>query len=172
MHDFVKCLHPSRRDPLHLKLPSSFRYPMDRLLPLQGIIEEDELRLPQMCDPDGEPYLHVIKSGCATGVTIGRATGVKSYVREYFPDGTHQTSMELAILPYDQESRAPFSAPGDSGATIVDSKGRIGGLLTGGSGNMKEDPDSTDITYATPFYWLLQRIQTHVPNADLYQRTV
>ena len=91
-------------------------------------------------------------------------------MREYFPDGTHQTSMEWAILPYDQKSRA-FSAPGDSGATIVDSKGRIGGLLTGGAGKTEEDPDSTDITYATPFYWLLQRIQTHLPNAHLYERT-
>ena len=174
MFDVVDRLHPNYKllnsDPL-----SSFEYPIDRLLPLQGVIEEDELRLPQMCDPDGEPYLHVIKSGCATDMTIGRATGVKSYVREYFPDGTHQTSMEWAIFPYNQESRrnycTPFSASGDSGATIVDSKGRIGGLLTGGTGKTEEDPDSTDITYATPFYWLLQRIKTHFPNAHLYQRT-
>ena len=149
---------------------SSIKYPIDRLLPLQGVIEEDELRLPQMRDDDEEPSLHVTKSGCATGVTIGRATGAKSFVREYFPDGTHQTSMEWAILPYDQKSRA-FSAPGDSGAIIVDCKGRIGGLLTGGTGKTEEDPDTTDITYATPFYWLLQRIQTRFSNAHLYEPT-
>ena len=149
---------------------SSIKYPIGRLLPLQGVIEEDELRLPQMRDDDEEPFLHVTKSGCATGVTIGRATGAKSFVREYFPDGTHQTSMEWAILPYDQKSRA-FSAPGDSGAIIVDGKGRIGGLLTGGTGKTEEDPDTTDITYATPFYWLLQRIQARFPNAHLYEPT-
>jgi hypothetical protein len=144
----------------------TFKYPLDRHLPLQGVIEEDELRRPQTLDKDGGRHLNVIKSGCATGVTIGRATGAKSFVREYFPDGTHETSKEWAILPYDHKSGA-FSAPGDSGAIIVDSKGRVGGLLTGGAGNA----ESTDITYATPFYWLLQRIQTHFPNAHLYQPT-
>jgi hypothetical protein len=146
--------------------PTSFKYPSNRLLPLQGIIEEDELHRPQMLDADGEQCLIVIKNGCTTGVTIGRATGVKSFVREYFPDGAQETSMEWAILPYDHKSGA-FSAPGDSGAVVVDDKGRIGGLLIGGAGQT----ESTDVTYASPFYWLLQRIQTRFPNAHLYQPT-
>jgi hypothetical protein len=74
--------------------------------------------------------------------------------------------MQWAILPYDHKSGA-FSAPGDSGAVIVDDKGRIGGLLTGGAGQR----ESTDVTYASPFYWLLQRIKSHFPNAHPYQRT-
>jgi hypothetical protein len=114
-------------------VPTSFKYPSNRLLPLQGIIEEDELYHPQTLDADGERCLIVIKNGCTTGVTIGRATGVKSFVREYFPDGTRKTSMEWAILPYDHKFGG-FSAAGDSGAIIVDGKGRIGGLLTGGAG--------------------------------------
>ncbi|KAL4066316.1 hypothetical protein V8B97DRAFT_1980589 [Scleroderma yunnanense] len=146
--------------------PTSFKYPYNRLLPLHGVIEEDELRHPQMLDADGERSLIVIKNGCTTGVTIGRATGIKSFVREYLPDGTRETSMEWAILPYDHKSGA-FSAPGDSGAIIVDGKGRIGGLLTGGAGQA----GSTDVTYAPPFYWLLQRIRTRFPNAHLYQLT-
>ena len=96
-------------------------------------------------------------------MTIGRATGINSFVREYFPDGTQRTSKEWAILPYDHKSGA-FSAPGDSGAIIVDGNGRIAGLLTGGAGLT----EATDVTYASPFYWLLQRIQNHFPNAHLY----
>lgn len=55
-------------------IPSTFKYPADRLLKLQGIIPEAKLRSPDMLDRDGEPCLFVIKSGKTTGVTIGRAT--------------------------------------------------------------------------------------------------
>jgi len=148
---------------------TSFEYPFDdRLLSLQGVIGEDELRHPQLFDAEGEHCLMVIKSGCTTGVTIGRATGVQSFVREYFPNDTQGTSMQWAILPYDQKAGA-FSAPGDSGAIIVDGKGRIGGLLIGDTG--KAESKSIDVTYATPFYWLLKRIHTHFPDAHLYQTT-
>ncbi|KIM33494.1 hypothetical protein M408DRAFT_155554, partial [Serendipita vermifera MAFF 305830] len=157
--DFVR-----RIDPVHGH--RSFQYPCDRLLPLRGVIEEDEMRCPKMRDADEEPRLIVTKSGYATGVTIGCATGANSFVREYFPDGRHQTSMEWPILPYDHKAGV-FSTKGDSGAVIVDSQGRIGGLLTGGTGKNER----TDVTYATPFSWLLQRIKTHLPNADLYQPT-
>jgi hypothetical protein len=141
--DFISKMYPNQES------RASFECPFDEFLPVQGVITEDELRRPQMYDVDGKPCLTVIKNGCTTGTTIGRATGIKSFVREYFPDGTRRTSMEWAILGYDLKSGA-FSAPGDSGAIIVDRKGRIGGLLMGGSG--KADSDLTDITYATPFY--------------------
>jgi len=72
--------------------------------------------------------------------------------------------MELAIYPYGNKDGA-FSASGDSGLIIADGKGRIVGHLTG-------QADSTDVTYATPFYWLLdERIKEHLPNAYLYPVT-
>ncbi|KAG8952880.1 hypothetical protein FRC04_003329 [Tulasnella sp. 424] len=142
---------------------STFKYPYDRLLQLRDLISEDLMRNPDMLDHDGEPCLLVIKNGNTTGVTIGRATGIFSYVREYFTNNTHQTSMEWAILPYDHKSGA-FSAPGDSGSIIADGLGRIGGLLTGGAGRT----ESSDITYATPFFWLFPRIKENgYPNAHL-----
>jgi hypothetical protein len=141
-----------------------FEYPDDRLLELRDVIQEDQMHKPDIIDHDGEPCRFVIKNGNATGVTIGRATGIFSFVREYFNNGTHQTSMEWAILPYDYESRE-FSAPGDSGSIIADGRGRIGGLLTGGAGKTED----LDITYATPFFWLLPRIKDNgFPNAHLY----
>ncbi|KAI0272413.1 hypothetical protein BC834DRAFT_921886 [Gloeopeniophorella convolvens] len=127
--------------------PSSFKYPDDRLLQLRDPIPEDLMRNPDMLDQDGESCLLVIKNGNTTGVTIGRATGVFSFVREYFNNNTQQTSMEWAILPYDNKSGV-FSAPGDSGSIIADGRGRVGGLLTGGAGKT----ESSDITYATPFF--------------------
>lgn len=39
---------------------------------------------------------------------------------------------------------------------IADIKGHIGGMLTSGAGKTSE---TLDITYATPFWWLLQLIR-------------
>ncbi|KAI6152593.1 hypothetical protein BKA82DRAFT_4112648 [Pisolithus tinctorius] len=141
-----------------------FEFPLDRLLPLVGTITDKLMHAPDMWDLDGEPCLLVVKNGNATGITIGRANGVFSIVREYSMDMTiNQTSMEWAIINYDSESDV-FSGPGDSGSIIADLHGRIGGLLTGGSGKTK----TSDITYATPFWWLLQRIKANgFPNVHL-----
>lgn len=73
--------------------------------------------------------------------------------------------MELAIVGYDQRSGA-FSERGDSGAIIVDSRGRAAALLIGGSGHHTES--RVDITYGTPFAWLLERIKDEFPNIHLY----
>lgn len=122
------------------------------------------MRKPDTVDLDGEPCLLVIKSGHGTGTTIGRANGVFSVVRDYsFDTSINQTSMEWSILNYNSKSEA-FSEGGDSGSIIVDIRGRIGGMLTGGAGQTI----SSDVTYATPFWWLLGRIQDNgFPNARI-----
>lgn len=145
----------------------SFKYPEDGYLPLRDILSKDLMHKPDMLDANGEPCLLVIKNGRATGVTIGRSTGIFSYVRKYSKNSAPQTSMEWAILPYDTNSGV-FSALGDSGSVIADGLGRIGGLLTGGTGNPAR-MDKLDITYATPFFWLLPRIKANgFPNAHVY----
>ena len=48
-----------------------------------------------------------------------------------------------------------FSEPGDSGSIVADIRGRVGGMLTG----VLVRPNPSDMTYATPFWWLLKRIQ-------------
>jgi hypothetical protein len=153
--EFIDKIYPNSEN------TTSFNYPVNRLLKLRGTISDDEMRNPTMLDKNGLRCLIVIKNGSASGTTIGRASGIMSYVREYFEDGSHQTSKEWAILPYDTKSGA-FSAPGDSGAVVVDGQGRIGGLLTGGSGIA----DSIDITYVTPIGFLLMSIKANgYPNA-------
>jgi hypothetical protein len=145
--DFTRMMHP------HPKNSKSFTYPPDRLLPLRGIIPENEIRNPTMLDRNSDPCIMVTKSGSTTGLTIGRANNIFSYVRHYFSDDKSEISMEWAILPFDSKS-GPFSAKGDSGSVIADGTGRMGGLLTGGAGATS----STDITYATPLSFLKKGI--------------
>jgi hypothetical protein len=109
---------------------TTFKYPDDRLLPLCDMFTKELMREPDMLDHDNEACLLVIKSGNTTNITIRRATGIFSFVRD---DDTGEESMEWAIYNYDNKSGV-FSAPGDSGSIIVDGLGRIGGLLTGGTG--------------------------------------
>ncbi|KIM91538.1 hypothetical protein PILCRDRAFT_707 [Piloderma croceum F 1598] len=123
----------------------SFKYPDDRLLPLRDLILEDFMCKPDMLDHDGESCLLVIKNSNATGVTIGHTT-------------------KWAILPYNNKSGA-FSACGDLGSIITDGLGHIGSILTSGAGKTV----SSDITYTTPFFWLLPCIkQNRFPHAHPY----
>ncbi|KAG6876994.1 hypothetical protein C0992_011143 [Termitomyces sp. T32_za158] len=156
--DFIHKMHPKTHNQARVE------YYGDRLIPLQNIISEDMMRSPDTVDHNGEPCLFVVKNGPATDFTIGRATGIFSHVREYFPNQTFHTSMEWSILPYGKAGGL-FSADGDSGSVIVDGCGRFGGLLTGGAGKTI----SSDISYATPIWWLLAVIQENgFPDAHLY----
>ncbi|EKM48708.1 uncharacterized protein PHACADRAFT_52020, partial [Phanerochaete carnosa HHB-10118-sp] len=110
----------------------SFEYPDDYLLKLKGIIHDEEMKHPASSDENNDRCLMVIKRGRATGLTIGRANEICSYVREgYSKYGVYGTSKEWTIIPCDSK-HGPFSLAGDSGSVIVDGQGRIGGLLTGG----------------------------------------
>ena len=141
---------------------SGFKYPDERLLGLRGILAEEGMRHPDTTDHDGENCLYVIKRGLTTLTTIGRATGFFSCAREYFANQTHQDSIEWTILPYDNDSGA-FSKRGDSGSMIASSTGEFGGLLTSGCGRT----ESSDVTYATPMFWLWLIIEAKFPNANL-----
>ncbi|KAG6818779.1 hypothetical protein H0H93_001822 [Arthromyces matolae] len=153
---FVSKMHP------HPQGRSSFKFPLGGFLQVKGVITKEELRKPEQLDDNGEPCLLAIKNGMKTGDTIGRANGIESVVRHYGP-GVSGISRELAIFPYSAKD-GPFSAAGDSGALIVDGNGRIVGVLTGGSGAT----DTTDVTYATPFWWLEQQIKKVFPDSFLY----
>ncbi|KAG0129316.1 hypothetical protein HOY82DRAFT_652199 [Tuber indicum] len=139
----------------------NFKYPTDRLLKVRGIVTDEEMRSPTILDENGDPCLLVMKRGNTTGLTLGRANDIISFVRNYFDTGETKTSKEWAIYPYDNRS-GPFSHEGDSGSAIVDCLGRLGGLLTGGSGST----DSSDITYATPISFIIDSL-----NANGYRVT-
>ena len=120
-----------------------------------------------MLDQDGEECLLVIKNGNATGLTIGRLTGIESFTREIDAYDIRSTSMEVAIHPYSRKVGGAFSAPGDSGSIVVDGKGGIVGVIIDGGGQA----DSTDVTYLSPYYWVWERIKAVFPDAYLYPNT-
>ncbi|KAL6301212.1 hypothetical protein BKA93DRAFT_828484 [Sparassis latifolia] len=103
-----------------------------------------------------DPCLIVMQRGNTTGLTVGRANDILSYVRNYFDDGDTQTSKEWAIFSYDDKS-GPFSDKGDSGSGIVDCLGRLGGLLTGGDGLT----ESSNVTCATPISFILDSLKAN-----------
>ena len=142
---------------------SSSEYPYGGLMQLRDIVKEDELRRPTTLDANGEECLIVVKSGNTTGVTIGRATGIESFVREYDQSGIRSTSMGLAIYPYSHKDGA-FSAPGDSGSVVADADGRIVGMLIGGAGGTH----SLDIAYASPYYFVEECIKEVLPESYLF----
>jgi hypothetical protein len=105
-------------------------------------------------DQKGQHGIIVLKRGRTTDLTVGRASNIFSYTRNYF--GCDQISKEWVILSFNPKS-GPFSEKGDSGSVIVDGTGRIGGILTGGIGI----GDSVDLTYATPASFVLKVIRSN-----------
>jgi hypothetical protein len=64
----------------------------------------------------------------------------------------------MAVYPYSNKDGA-FSAPGDSGAIVVDRNGRVVGLLVTGAGAVEE----TDVTYLTPYWWIEEQMRKVFP---------
>ncbi|RPA93384.1 hypothetical protein L873DRAFT_1815937 [Choiromyces venosus 120613-1] len=148
LEEFTRLMYP------HHTNSHTFKYPTDRLFKVKGMVPDKEMRHPTIMDENDEPCLLVMKRGNTTGLTLGRANDILSFVRNYFDNGETKTSKEWAIYPYDNKS-GPFSAKGDSGSGIVDCLGRLGGLLTGGNGRT----DSSDITYATPISFIIDSLK-------------
>jgi hypothetical protein len=134
----------------------NFTYPPNGLLPLRGVMSKDLIKNPDMLDANKDRYSIVVKCGNTTGTTLGRSNPVMSFTREYEEDGITPkwTTKEWCIFNYDNKSGV-FSDVGDSGSVVADIQGRIGGMLTAGAGQTHR----TDVSYATPFWWLLERIK-------------
>lgn len=111
----------------HCQSSSSIKFPVGGLLKIKGVVKESELHNPKQLDANGEECLIVVKNGMTTGVTIGCATGIESFIRKYDDDGMKKTSMEIAVYSYDQIA---FSAAGDSGSVVVDGQGSISSSQT------------------------------------------
>ena len=140
--------------------PHEFEYPEDGLFKMQGILSDEEMHMPDNTTPDGDPTRRVIKRGSNTFTTVGGLSGYLSHVRRYYPIGKVD-STEVAVHPH--ADSGPFSRGGDSGAIIVDARGRLVALLTGSTGGT----DSSDITFGTPMFWLWPLILAKFPGANL-----
>lgn len=159
--DFVKFMFPQVQD------RAGFNQPHPDFLQAYGVVQQHEIQNPQHLDINNEPCLLVVKHGATTGTTTGRVNGLESFTRSLDAYNIKQISKELAILehPPKRYGAEGFSADGDSGSIILDRVGRFVGMVTGGHPSQSS---RTDITYATPFWWLLEDIQAKFPAAALY----
>ena len=65
-----------------------------------------------MLDTNGEECIIVVKNGNATGVTLGRGSGIESFIQEYDDDGIRSTSIEIATYSYSRNDGALFCPRG------------------------------------------------------------
>ncbi|KAJ3483737.1 hypothetical protein NLI96_g6105 [Meripilus lineatus] len=120
----------------------------NRLLPVKGRIP------PELYDKP----IQVLKRGARSGLTVGRSAGFAYHRDKYKHKGKIVWSVKSkvwAITPYLPSSA--FSQQGDSGSTVVDCSGRIGGIMYGGVAAKKDA--HPDITYAIPVDFLCERME-------------
>ncbi|KAK7437159.1 hypothetical protein VKT23_018786 [Stygiomarasmius scandens] len=144
--------------------PQKFKYPEGRKLKIQGVLTPELLANPDLHDSKGQPCLIVGKHGTKTGLTFGCYAGLVSFLC----NEVGVESIELGIYNCGKNAVA-FSDKGDSGALVWDSLGRIFGQIH--SGQSKGGLTSSHITYATPGWWLLQRIKARFPHVVFYRDT-
>ena len=138
----------------HRANPPLFEYPGNRLLKFSGTISDEEMWRPQRppattttlwsssaATPQHCPFIHQVSFNGQPG----------------------QTSKGVAILPRDYKANA-FSNPGDSGSAVIDGKGRLAGLLTGGAGANEE----FDCSYVTSIDFILKRMLEYGIEANLH----
>lgn len=143
---------------------ADYEYPEDGLLQICGVVPESEIRQPKQLNANGDNAMPVIKNGLATDTTVGWVNGLKSLVRYYVDYDLEFTALETTIVPYG--GRGAFSGQGDSGASILDRKGRIVAVLTGDGGMT----DETDVTFGTAWYELEPHIKKTFPGCFLYPK--
>ncbi|KIM35569.1 hypothetical protein M413DRAFT_449699 [Hebeloma cylindrosporum] len=144
--------------------PNSFAYPGDRLLRCFGMVSDQEMLKPPAGtkDQDNDPVI-ILKNGNTSKLTVGGLNTIRSFVRYYFDGKPGEMSKEIAVLPRNSKS-GPFSAPGDSGSVVVDSVGRICGILTGGDGAT----DVSDCTFLTSINFLAMRLKMFGFNPNFF----
>ncbi|KAI0645939.1 hypothetical protein C8Q79DRAFT_910490 [Trametes meyenii] len=146
---------------------SAFKYPGDRLLHFFGTVSDDEMYKPdpKTKDQDNDPVIMVLKNGNSTKLTVGRLNTIRAFTRTYFEGKPGAMSKEIAVLPRSSKS-GPFSAKGDSGSGVIDGKGRVCGLLTGGDGAT----DVSDCTFLTSINFLVKRLNAHGIRANIFPK--
>ncbi|KAL1671785.1 hypothetical protein EV122DRAFT_295299 [Schizophyllum commune] len=157
--DWQKYMFPQHHD------HRDFHVPEDLLLQLEDYVREDEFRNPKNRDVNDVDTLLDVKNGHITGTTFGRVNGLDSITRTYDAHGFKVDAKEVLILGYDTKTgkNERFSDGGDSGSIVVDRRGRLIGLLTGGKG----PTSATDQSYVTPYYRLKEKIEAKFDGAHL-----
>lgn len=144
---------------------STFGFPVERKLRIEGCATKEELDNPTEVDSEGRHCFIVGKDGGTTDLTIGRYAGLESYT-----NNAGIESIELAIYSSGCDKVEIFSKKGDSGSLVwhtKNGKARIVGQLH--SGCNKGGPTSYHVTYCTPGWYLLGEIKKKFKYADFYR---
>lgn len=104
----------------------------------------------------------VMKRGGASGLTRGLLNTMRSFTRIYAEGQPGPWSKAVAIIQHKNE-RSAFSAPGDSGSAVLDSHGRLAGVVVGGAGNA----ESLALTYLSSIDFLLERMAAYGIEANV-----
>ena len=145
--------------PLNNSMPV-FKFPPNRQLRITGWVTRERLAKPDCFDSNSKRCLIVMKDGNTTDLTVGRYAGLEAYLC----DELGKESTELAIYNYNKQS-GDFAAKGDSGSLIFDGKGNMVGILHSGT----PKGASNHVTYATPAYWVVEKIKAKYPYADFFR---
>ena len=143
-----EALDPNIQNPYKLVYPASCQWEIENIrIPL------DEMRYPKKFDQNNSPALSVLKRGRSAAALLTRLnlTSVPTYptTAPSYPRNGPSLALTSPSLPSRlEEIPAPL---------VVDAEGRMGGMLTGGSGFSAK----TDVTYATPMVALLQDMHKH-----------
>ncbi|CAK7234288.1 hypothetical protein SCUCBS95973_008884 [Sporothrix curviconia] len=142
---------------------SRFEPPKGNIFRLRGIVPRQEMLGGRpahdlVANHDGDPHLIVLKRGFTTELTAGVVLDIESVTRQ-FAGGVGSESTEITVVHLSGQRKykgelSKFSARGDSGAAVFDLRGRIVGMMTGGSGG----EDKIDTSYVTYFDFLRREI--------------
>ena len=75
--EFTRLMFPNPKN------RNTVNYPTNRLFKVKVVVPDEEMRCPAMLDQNDDPCFIVMKRGNTTGLTIGRANDISSYVRNY-----------------------------------------------------------------------------------------
>lgn len=144
--------------------------PDDEMMSLEGTIPLPEMLVVPISHEllamkDDEHCLVVMKRGRTMGLTVGIALDMRTMHRTS-PGDEVVESLEWTIIHRNMKRYDPsrplerlFSAEGDSGPAIFDPEGRVGGLLTGGTGSNGRKKFGPDMAYATLMVHVLAGIE-------------
>lgn len=144
-------------DDRDLAMPARPRIdPQTEMLRLRAVIPTSELFCSDMKSEDKIPPMVVGKYGSTTGLTFGVANAAKSVLCERFDDDTAPTKCDEWCI-FSVNGKDPFGWYGDSGASVWDMSGRIGGMLTRGT---EHGDAKIDVVYVAPMEWVLDDIRS------------
>jgi len=146
---------------------ASYKEYTDGLVQARGMVPLKDLsKLPHL-DAHGDPALFVVMNGRTSGTRLGCVNGLHSTRRTFSEFGIEEVdSLEIGVVP-SGKGPLPFSKCGDSGAGVFDRDGRVLGIVNGGAG----PTNTTDVTFVSPFWWILDRIHEVYDDAGIYPAT-